>query len=116
MTKSIPRIRGWVFLPSVRQVAGSVYGHPNQMRHPDGKNISTNVIKERHGNVVTTYSGSKYELDETCPHWEFLEEVFPDLDACKQVDGWSADSDEITQDRKIPAGGGTANGEEDSNT
>lgn len=47
---------------------GNVYGHP---RFEDGKNVITSTIVEVNGNIVKTYSGSVYELEEPCP--DFVE-------------------------------------------
>lgn len=39
---------------------GFAYGHPN---FPDGVSVTTSEIKEVHGKLVTTSSGSVYFLD-----------------------------------------------------
>lgn len=45
-------------------LTGFVYGHP---KHSDGTEIRTSPIVKSDKNLVTTYSGSVYELDEPDP-------------------------------------------------
>jgi hypothetical protein len=47
---------------------GYVYGHP---KFKDGDSIRTSAIKAVDGNLVTTLSGSTYQLDE--PHPNFVD-------------------------------------------
>ena len=65
------------YLPPERQtkhLCGVVTGHPNP-RHEDGKEIVTSTIKAVSGRVVTTMSGTTYELGEANPQYQsFMEE------------------------------------------
>ena len=50
-------------------LAGTVFGHPNQLRHHDGKEIATSEIVEidKGSRTITTYSGTKYVLGKPDP-------------------------------------------------
>jgi hypothetical protein len=50
------------------KLSGEVYGHD---RFPDGDNITTSTIIKVEGNVVNTFSGSKYELGQ--PSADYVE-------------------------------------------
>jgi hypothetical protein len=58
------------YAPEVRKVrlSGDVYNHP---RFEDGKKVTTSSVKEVNGKVITTSSGSVYELGE--PEKEYLD-------------------------------------------
>lgn len=47
-------------------LSGLVYGHP---RHQDGKHVTTSRIEHAEGNIITTHSGSKYELRTPDPEY-----------------------------------------------
>lgn len=50
-----------------RRIRGQVYGHPG---FHDGKIIFTSGIVNVQGNIITTESGSQYQLDwPPDPHW-----------------------------------------------
>jgi len=49
-------------------LSGKAYGHP---RYADGEEIHTSRVVKSDKNIVTTYSGSVYELDE--PDQKFVE-------------------------------------------
>jgi len=72
---------GDVYLaPELRrlQVRGKVYGH-TKSRFPDGKTIVTSNIKSINGRVVTTSSGSVYELLDPDPKYvEWLRKNAPE--------------------------------------
>ena len=50
-----------------QRLHGRVYGHP---RFDDGEWVTTSPIKAVEDGVVTTYSGSQYELGEVDPQYE----------------------------------------------
>jgi hypothetical protein len=51
-------------------LVGTVYGHQNPQRHPDGKRIVTSRLVSIEGDLVVTKSGSKFELGEADPDYE----------------------------------------------
>jgi hypothetical protein len=50
----------------VRVLCGRVYGNPE---YADGHPIRTNYVVAARGRLVTTFSGSVYELGEVDPHY-----------------------------------------------
>lgn len=48
------------------KLSGIVYGHPLQ---PDGKQVTTSRIKSACGRLVTTRSGTTYELGAAAPEY-----------------------------------------------
>jgi len=62
MISTIPILKNWKFRSG--SIEGRVYGHPNRQRFHDGKAITTSTIESINGAVITTISGSKYQLDE----------------------------------------------------
>lgn len=65
------RIEAWAIVgdtcvytpPEVKFLTGKVFGSPN---HPDGTRITTSEIVSHRDGLVTTASGSVYELGEPC--------------------------------------------------
>jgi len=51
-------------------IVGRVYGHPDQETFPDGDRICTSYVKNVDGRIITTHSGSTYELGEIAPEYE----------------------------------------------
>jgi hypothetical protein len=63
------RLEQWSCIPSLR---GSVYAPPIMLlrgRNSDGEFIRTSSIDKINGNVITTLSGSVYELGDPAPEY-----------------------------------------------
>ncbi|HMN10951.1 MAG TPA: hypothetical protein PKD55_01350 [Bellilinea sp.] len=59
-------------------LAGTVYDHPD---FEDGESIVTSPIREVHGRVIKTQSGSLYKLGRINPEYrKWLKENYPDWD------------------------------------
>ena len=77
-TPKIPRLDGWAVIPSTSRqgraagavaLTGTVYGYPDQQRHPDGKRIVTTRVVDFRGRVVVTKSGTQYRLGRISPDY-----------------------------------------------
>lgn len=88
----IPRLESWLFLASsdpylapelnTPKLVGRVYGHPDQARHPDGKQVQTSAVTLFNRGVVITLSGSRYRLGTVNEDFaRFMHKNYPGWDA-----------------------------------
>jgi hypothetical protein len=62
-------VRGSAWItPELREtiLQGYIYGHP---KHDEGRRVHTSPIVKAEGRIVTTRSGTVYELGEPDPRW-----------------------------------------------
>lgn len=95
------RAGGFFTPPEYRMecLAGEIYNRPEPRefdgkKFPDGKNVTTSYIVKAEGRIVTTYSGSQYEL-EGPPH--------PDYAAWCQEKGMTIDPENPVKVKKSDA-------------